>query len=197
MYLSAKQVKDLYQITSQTLYNWRKASKIKFEILPSGRYVYKLLKPTEQENRKHVIYSRVSNTKQKDDLVRQQQLLRQYLVSNGISVDREYSDIASGMNEKRIGFISLLEDCSKGNIDSVYITYKDRLVRFGFGTIENLLKIFGVKIVVVNATKEEDFQQELTQDLISIIHHFSMKMYSNRRKLLKEIQEKIKSDENY
>lgn len=197
MYLSAKQVKDLYQITSQTLYNWRKASKIKFEILPSGRYVYKLLEPTEQENRKHVIYSRVSNTKQKDDLVRQQQLLRQYLVSNGISVDREYSDIASGMNEKRIGFISLLEDCSKGNIDSVYITYKDRLVRFGFGTIENLLKIFGVKIVVVNATKEEDFQQELTQDLISIIHHFSMKMYSNRRKLLKEIQEKIKSDENY
>lgn len=197
MYLSAKQVKDLYQITSQTLYNWRKANKIKFEILPSGRHVYKSLEPVEQENRKHVIYARVSNTKQKDDLVRQQQLLRQYLVSNGISVDQEYSDIASGMNEKRIGFISLLEDCSKGNIDSVYITYKDRLVRFGFGTIENLLKIFGVKIVVVNATKEEDFQQELTQDLISIIHHFSMKMYSNRRKMLKEIQEKIKSDENY
>jgi putative resolvase len=197
MYLSAGQIRKLYQITSQTLYNWRKLGKIEFKILPSGKYVYILNDEIVSIIKKNVIYTRVSNTKQKDDLIRQQQLLRQFLVSNGISVDQEYSDIASGMNEKRIGFTSLLEDCSKGEIESIYITYKDRLVRFGFGTIETLLKIFGVKIVVVNATKEEDFQQELTQDLISIIHHFSMKMYSNRRKMLKEIQEKIKSDENY
>jgi len=195
MYLSAKQVKDLYQITSQTLYNWRKSDKIKFKILPSGRFVY-LSNENVTSIRKNVIYSRVSNTKQKDDLIRQQQILRQYMTSNGITVDKEYFDIASGMNETRKGFINLLEDCSSGIIDTIYITYKDRLVRFGFNTIETLLKLYDVKIIVINATKEEDFQQELTQDLVSIIHHFSMRMYSNRRKMLKELQEKIKIDEN-
>ena len=48
-----------------------------------------------------------------------------------------------------------------------------------------------MKIVVLNSTKEEDFQTELTQDLVSIIHHFSMKMYSNRRKLLKDLEVEI------
>lgn len=196
MYLSAKQVKDLYQITSQTLYNWRKTGKIRFKILPSGRFVYLSNEDVSPIQRKNVIYTRVSNTKQKDDLIRQQQILRQYMTANGIIVDKEYSDIASGMNESRKGFTNLLKDCSNGNINTVYITYKDRLVRFGFNTIENLLKLYNVNIVVINATKEEDFQQELTQDLISIIHHFSMKMYSNRRKILKELQEKIKTDEN-
>jgi len=38
---------------------------------------------------------------------------------------------------------------------------------------------------------EEDFQTELTEDLISIIHHFSMKMYSNRRKMLKLTQQNL------
>lgn len=191
MYLSAKQVKDLYQITSQTLYNWRKSNKIRFKVLPSGRFVYLSDEDEITISKKNVIYTRVSNTKQKDDLIRQQQILRQYMAANGVIVDEEYSDIASGMNESRKGFTSLLKDCSSGVVNSVYITYKDRLVRFGFNTIETLLKLYNVNIVVINATKEEDFQQELTQDLISIIHHFSMKMYSNRRKMLKELQEKI------
>lgn len=196
MYLSAKQVKNLYQITSQTLYNWRKAGKIEFKKLPSGRFVYSSNEIEHQPIKKNVIYTRVSNTKQKDDLIRQQQILRQYMTANGIIVDKEYADIASGMNETRTGFTSLLKDCSTGVVNTLYITYKDRLVRFGFNTIETLLKLYDVNIVVINATKEEDFQQELTQDLISIIHHFSMKMYSNRRKILKEMQEKIKSNED-
>lgn len=196
MYLSAKQIKNYYQITSQTLYNWRKSGKIQFKILPSGRFVYLLNKDEYINKKQNVIYSRVSNTKQKDDLIRQQQILRTYMTINGISVDNEYSDIASGMNENRKGFINLMKDCSSGTIDTIYITYKDRLTKFGFDTIEILLKLFNVKIVVINATKEEDFQQELTQDLISIIHHFSMKMYSNRRKILKELQEQLKINEN-
>jgi putative resolvase len=196
MYLSAKQVKEMYKITSQTLYNWRKAKRINFKILPSGKYVYETLEDIPNPTRNNVLYARVSNTKQKDDLIRQQQVLRQYMTTNGIIVDKEYSDIASGMNESRPGFISLLKDSATGSVGTVYITYKDRLVRFGFRTIVSLLELFGTKIVVINATKEEDFQQELTQDFISIIHHFSMKMYSNRRKILKELQEKIKQDEN-
>jgi predicted site-specific integrase-resolvase len=143
--------------------------------------------------RKNVLYARVSNTKQKDDLERQKQILRQFMASNGFVVDEEYSDIASGMNESRAGFTKLVKECLEGKIDTIFVTYKDRLTRFGFGYIESILSSLGTKIVIINATKEEDFQQELTQDLVSIIHHFSMKMYSNRRKILKEVEEKIKN----
>lgn len=196
MYLSAKQIKELYKITSQTLYNWRRLDKIKFKKLPSGKIVYESFENNEIQAKKCVFYARVSNTKQKEDLFRQQQLLRQFMTSNGVVVDEEFSDIASGMNENRAGLNALLKLVSIGEVETVFITYKDRLVRFGFNTIKELLKLFGTNIIIINATKEEDFQQELTQDLVSIIHYFSTKMYSNRRKILRELKEQIEKNEN-
>lgn len=196
MYLSAKQVKDRYQITNQTLYNWRRLNKIVYHKLPSGKIMYESLEVQPQQCKKNVLYARVSNTKQKNDLEHQKQLLRQYMVSNGIMVDDEYCDIASGMNENRKEFNQLMTSCIKGEIQKIFIISKDRLTRFSFGYIEHMLKQFGVEIVVVNATKEEDFQTELTQDLVSVIHHFSMKLYSNRRKTLKDLASEIQKDIN-
>ena len=193
--LSAKQVKELYHITGQTLYNWRENNHIEYKKLPSGRYMYSELVPTNKESkRQNVIYSRVSNTKQKDDLVKQQRILREYMTSNGFIVDKIYSDIASGMNSDRNDFNNMISDCFDGKIDKIFITYKDRFIRFGFDYFVNILKKLDVEIVVINATTEEDFQPELTNDLISIIHHFSMKLYSNRRKELKELETKLKND---
>lgn len=194
-YLSAKQVKETYHITSQTLHNWRLGGKIRFEKLPSGKLVYYPF-DTNTSLDKCVIYARVSNTKQKDDLVRQISILRQFMGANGVIVDAEYSDVASGMNETRPGFTKLIEACATGTIKQIYITYKDRLTRFGFDYIKKMCALWGVEIIVINATTEQDFQQELTQDLVSIIHHFSMRMYSNRRKLLKEMSEEISKDIN-
>ena len=196
MYLSAKQIKEKYQITSQTLYNWRRNGKIVFERLPSGRIVYQDLEQVNNPKKKNVFYARVSNTKQKDDLERQKQMLRSFMAATGLVIGAEYSDVASGMNENRKSFTKLIEACIAGEIDKVFITYKDRITRFGFGYIESFLKHFGVEIVVINSTKEEEFQIELAQDLVSIIHHFSMKMYSNRRKKLKEVETEIQEDLN-
>lgn len=187
--MSAKEVKNKYQITTQTLYNWRKNGKINYIKLPSGSFMYYDLDiNTSQPNQtKNVIYARVSNTKQKHDLDSQISTISQYMACNGYIIDDIYQDIASGMNENRDGLNKLLNDVIDGNIDNVFITYKDRLTRFGFGYIENMLNKYNTNIVTLNATREEDFQQELTEDLISVIHHFSMKMYSNRRKQLKEL----------
>ena len=79
-------------------------------------------------------------------------------------------------------------------VNKVYISYKDRLTRFGYGYFEHLFKLFNTEIVVVNLTSEEDFQQELTQDFISILHHFSMKLYSNKRKELKELKKSLENE---
>jgi putative resolvase len=194
MFLSAKQVKERYHITSQTLYNWRRLNKINYTKLPSGSYVYTLIEDIGKPSRFNVLYARVSNTKQKDDLIRQCNTIKSFMVANGKVIDLEYTDIASGMNESRKSFNTLIEDVIAGKIDTVYITYNDRLTRFGFGYIKSLFEKFDTKIVSLNSTKEEDFQTELTQDLISIIHHFSMKMYSARRKMLNRIRDELKNE---
>jgi putative resolvase len=195
MYLSAKEVKNLYKITSQTLYNWRKGGKISFIRTPSGKILYSPVDGNGDKNRLNVIYARVSNTKQKDDLDKQIQILRSFVTARGITVDEVISDVASGMNENRVGFNRLIDLVLSEKIERIFISYKDRLTRFGFGYIETLCKKMDVEIVIVNSTTEEDFQTELTQDLISIIHHFSMKVYSNRRKELKNLEKSLKSEE--
>ena len=126
---------------------------------------------------------------------KQEQLLREYCVKNGTKPDLVLSDIGSGMKEDRKNFQRLITLVKEGNVDTVYISYKDRLTRFGFGYFDYIFNLFGTKIEVVNLTKEEDFQQELTQDFISIIHYFSMKLYSNRRKQLKQLKNELEQEQ--
>lgn len=194
-YITAKQVKEQLGITSQTLYNWRRLGKIDYKELNSRNFLYDYdsLGLTEPKVRLNVIYARVSNTKQKNDLIKQEQILRQFMAAKGVMVDKCYTDIASGMNENRKGLNSLIEMVKNNEIDTIYISYKDRLTRFGYGYFEKWFEFHGTEIVYINLTKEDDFQQELTEDLISIIHHFSMKMYSNRRKVLKLTEQNLLS----
>ena len=191
-YKSAKEIMKLLGISAQKLAYWRKTNKIIYQKLADKVYLYELPEFEKKINtRKYILYARVSNTKQNDDLKRQVQLLRTFTASKGIIPDEVIEDIGSGMNEERFGFDKLLKSIMNNEVDSIFITYKDRLTRFGFGYLERLFANFDTKIVVINATSEEEFQIELTQDLISIIHHFSMKLYSNRRKSLKSITKEL------
>lgn len=199
-YKSAKEAKEALNITAQTLKVWKDKGKIKFIKLSNRKYLYDLnsiLKHASLDKRKNVIYARVSNSKQVNDLRTQTQIITQFMVNNGVKPDEIYEDIASGMNENRINFNKLIKEILSNEIDTVYISYKDRLTRFGFGYLEYIFSQYGTKIEIVNLTKEEDFQTELTEDLVSIIHHFSMKMYSNRRKILKEISKKFQENNEY
>jgi predicted site-specific integrase-resolvase len=197
MYLKANEVMKKYNITKQTLYNWRLKNKISFIKMPSGSYLYEPLEKIEKKNKKSVIYARVSNSKQKQDLDNQISLLKQYAISNGNIIDKVYSDIGSGMNENRIEFCKLIDEILLGNIDKIFITFKDRLTRFGFGYLEYISEKNDCKIIIVDKTNEsKELQQELTEDLISIIHHFSMKIYSNRRKKFKKIKEIIEEKDD-
>ena len=100
------------------------------------------------------------------------------------------------MNENRKDLNELIKLVIDNKVNKVFISYKDRLTRFGYNYFEYIFKMFGTEIEVVNLTKEEDFQTELTQDLISIIHHFSMKMYSNRIKELNALKKVLQHQEN-
>lgn len=195
-WVNAKYIKKELGITGQTLYNWRKEHKIVFKQLNQRNFLYdidSILNQGVKYTKEFVSYCRVSNTKQKDDLIRQEQIIMDYAAKNGIIINSFYKEIASGMNEERKVFNKLIDDVISGKVVKIFITYKDRLTRFGFSYFEKLFQRFGCEIIVLNATNETTFEQELTQDLISIIHHFSMKMYSNRRNKLKELVKELEN----
>lgn len=192
MWLKSSQVKKILGLSNQALYQRRLRNTIKWKKV-DGVYFY-WLNDYKEEERYVALYCRVSNTKQKEDLKRQEKLLKEYAISNGHVCKYVFSDIASGMNENRKGFNELLNLIFENKISKVIISYKDRLTRFGFGYFEEIFSKFGTEIEVVNLTQEEDFQEELTNDLISIIHHFSMKIYSKRRSQLKQLEEDLKND---
>ena len=98
------------------------------------------------------------------------------------------------MNEDRKHFSKLLESIFKREIKTVYITFKDRLSRFGFNYFKQIFSYFGTNIVILddNEQTNKTYQQELMEDLLAIIHTYSMKLYTNRKKKLKEIESIIK-----
>ena len=197
-WLTSKQFREKYGISVATLWSRDNIDKtVKTKVLYGTKYYLdeEASSCKEEEERINVIYCRVSNTKQKQDLEKQKQLLREYCVKNGTKPDLVLSDIGSGMKEDRKNFQLLITLVKEGNVDTVYISYKDRLTRFGFDYFDYIFNLFGTKIEVVNLTKEEDFQQELTQDFISIIHYFSMKLYSNRRKQLKQLKNELEQEQ--
>ena len=191
-WLSSKEFRNKYRISSATLWRRVHVGTVKTKELYGTTYY--LDEDPSREASMNVIYCRVSNTKQQADLKRQETILREYCVSNGIIPDKVISDIASGMNENRKGLHELIGLVKDGKVKTVYVSYKDRLTRFGFDYFAYLFNLFGTEIKVVNLTSEEDFQQELTQDFISILHHFSMKLYSNRRKELKKLKSEMESE---
>lgn len=203
---TSKQVKELLKISDTTLMRYRNENLIKYKKISDRKILYEkdsidsLLNGENIEtnlekikNKKlNVIYCRVSTTKQKDDLIKQEQLLKDYCNSNGIIIDKVFMEIASGMNEDRNELNKLLKLIVDGEINKIFITYKDRLTRFGFGYIENICKLFNAEIIILNNTiNQESFENELSNDLISIIHHFSMKLYGKRRSELNKIKKQL------
>lgn len=203
-YVTSKEIKQQLQISGVTLMQWKNSGKIQYKKLSDKKILYDLdsLNTTTENsnnlNTKNVIYARVSSSGQKDDLNNQIEIIKNYMLNNGIKVDDIYYDIASGMNENRKSFNELLEQIFKREIKNIYITFKDRLSRFGFNYFKSIFNYFGTNIIILDNQEETNktYQQELSEDLIAIIHSYSMKLYVNRKKKLKEI-EKILNDENF
>lgn len=189
MWITSKEFRKKYNITSQHLYSLQKSGKVNVKKLFDKTL---LIEDKNEEKEKFVaIYARVSTQKQKQDLENQIKFLREYSISNGLNPKYQFDDIASGMNENRKGLNNLINEIIDGNVSKVIISHKDRLTRFGFGYLENLFNRFGTSIEIVNLEDTKSFQEELTEDLIAIIHHFSMKFYGKRKNDCKKFEEEL------
>jgi predicted site-specific integrase-resolvase len=197
--MKSKEVLALLRITRPTLCKYVKEGTINATLLPNGQYdydaesVYAFL--NKDIERKTVLYCRVSTNKQKQDLINQEEILKQYCFSNGIRVNQIYSDIASGINfENRTNFFNMLDEIIAGRVKRVVITYKDRLSRVGFSLFTYLFKKYNCEILVVSeigSTKLDS--EEIFEEIVSLLHCYSMKLCSKRR--ISKIKEALSEDE--
>ena len=197
--MRAKDVLSFLRITRPTLTKYVKNGIIKATRLPNGQYdydedsVYAFF--NKDVKRKTCIYARVSTSKQKKDLENQIELLKQFCFSNGYTISNVYADIASGISfEKRKEFFLMLDDILANKVERVVVTYKDRLSRVGFDLFLHLFKKFNCEIVVISEAGSVKLDsQEIFEEIISLLHCYSMKLYSKQKE--KKIREVLKEDD--
>ena len=184
--MKPKEFADKLGVTTTTLRNWDKSGKLVPKRTVTNQRFYtdndlkKVLGDTTGSSRKNIIYARVSTSNQRDDLKDQVLFLREFTNAHGVIIDEVVSDIGSGLNYKRKKWNKLLDAVMDNMIDTIYISYKDRFIRFGFDWFEHLCNKFGTKIVVVN-NETTSPEKEVVDDLISIIHVFSCRVYGLRK----------------
>ena len=82
----------------------------------------------------------------------------------------------------------LLKEVMDNQVDTIFITYKDRFIRFGYDWFERLCKMHNTEIVVLNNI-ETSPTQEMINDMISTVHVFSYRLYG-----LRKYKSKLKND---
>ena len=174
-------------VSVKTLQRWDREGILIAKRNPNNRRYYtedqylEYIGSSNKKNRKIIAYTRVSSNNQKNDLQNQITFIRNYVNAKGEILDDVIQDIGSGLNYNRKHWNDLLlNQIPKGEIGKIYITYKDRFVRFGFNWFEQFCNHYNCEIVVIN-NPETSPQQELIEDLISIINVFSCRIYGLRK----------------
>ena len=201
-YYSINEFSKILGVSAQTLRNWDNNGKLHPHHTSSNGYRYysheqlnQVMNIKPNLNRKIIGYCRVSSHKQKDDLERQIENMRMYLISQGKPFEI-ISDIGSGINYKKKGLKQLLKLITQNKVDKIVVLYKDRLLRFGFELVEYIASLYNCEIEIVDTTKKSE-QQELVEDLVQIITVFSCKLQGKRaNKTRKMVKELIEDDKN-
>ena len=197
-YYSINEFSKILGVSAQTLRNWDKKGKLHPHHTSSNGYRYysheqlnQVMNIKPNLDRIVIGYCRVSSNKQKDDLERQIENMKLYLIAQGKPF-KIISDIGSGINYKKKGLQELIKLISQNKVEKVVVLYKDRLLRFGFELVEYIASLHNCDIEIIDNTEKTE-QQELVEDLVQIITVFSCKLQGKRankaKKLVKELVE--------
>jgi len=185
--LKPNEVSEILNVTVRTLQKWDREGKLKAQRTPTtNRRYYTQEQINEYLGKKNrisdkiVIYARVSSNSQKPDLESQIEFLKQYANAKGYIVDEIITDIGSGLNYNRKKWNELLAGIEEKRISRVIVSHKDRFIRFGYEWFEKYVQSQGCEIEVVN-NETTSPQEEMIQDLVSIIHCFSCRIYGLRK----------------
>jgi excisionase family DNA binding protein len=199
-FVGGKEASKILGVHQRTLYQWDEKGEIE-TIRTSGnkrlynvkKYLATKVKSTnicnnlddlDNKNEKlNICYVRVSTQNQKDDLERQKLLMKTKYPNYTI-----IEDIGSGLNLNKRGINKIIHLGIKGKINELVVAYKDRLTRFGFELIEEIItKYSNGKITILNKSEEISQEEELVKDIMAIMNVYVAKMNGLRRYKNKEI----------
>jgi len=128
------------------------------------------------------VYCRVSShdQKEKGDLERQKARLLEYTSLKNYKVKHIYEEVGSGMNDNRSKLKQILKLVNAHAIKRVVIEHKDRLTRFNFSIYKEYFNSHDVEIEYINETLTKTFEDELVEDMLSLMSSFSAKIYGKR-----------------
>lgn len=199
--LSPKEAGKLLGVSTRTIQRWDKQGLIKTVRTPKGRRripvseVRRILRQMTND-RRAVIYARVSSQKQDKDgnLERQVERLLKWVKENNYEVVRVFKDTASGINDKRKNFWKMMEFIKENHIPFLIVEFHDRLTRFGLEYVKALLKEYGAELITVESKMSKDKMHELVEDLITIITSFTTRIYGVRSQKFKKIKEILEDE---
>jgi predicted site-specific integrase-resolvase len=181
-------------VSYKTAFRWWRAGKLDAYQLDTGTVIVR--EPAQpQEAMGVALYARVSSADQKEDLERQMQRLKDYAAVHGYQVTSVVSELASGLNDRRPKLVKLLTDASIGVI---VVEHRDRLTRFGFNYIEQLLTMQGRRLEVMYP---RDTDNDLVDDFIAVITSMASRIYGRRtskrraEKIKQCVEQTMKEDE--
>ncbi|HXA13272.1 MAG TPA: IS607 family transposase [Mycobacterium sp.] len=136
-------------------------------------------------------YARVSSRRQQadGDLDRQVGRLREHDTELVV-----FSDVASGLSERRAGLRKALGECMKPGVDRLVVQHPDRLARFGVGLIEHLLAGYGVSVLYTAQSPNESAESELACDMLAIVTSFAGRLYGQRSAKTKRLRAAVSAE---
>jgi putative resolvase len=188
-------------VHQETLRRWEMAGKIQVERTPRGHRRYDLLKlrgfiaDVLPSTRSTLCYARVSSHDQKEDLLRQTAVLESFCAARGWTYE-VLQDLGSGLNYHKKGLKKLIKAICSGTVGRLILTHKDRLMRFGAELIFSICESFGTEVVIINASEDSSFEDDLVQDILEIITVFSARLYGSRSRKNKKLLEALKDAAN-
>lgn len=114
---------------------------------------------------------------------------------------RIFTDAASGLNENRRGLRQLLDFVKESTSPvAVFVTNKDRLTRFGFAHMVELIEAYGGTVTVLDSDDTKEPMDVLLQDFMSLLASFSGKFYrirgwAQQRQLLEKASAELNTRE--
>ena len=200
-FVGGKKASEIVGVHQRTLYLWEEKGVIETIRTPGGKRLYNIekylnekicddnnkikntilcdnLEDLDKKNEKlNICYVRVSSNNQKDDLERQKNMMIKLYPKHLI-----IEDIGSGLNLNKRGIKKIINLAIEGKINELIVAYKDRLTRFGFELIEELIeKYSNGKIIIINQKDAIEPEEELVKDVMSILNVYVAKMNGLRK----------------
>src|SRR5713226_2125661 len=174
-------------VSTKTIHRWDEAGKLRtVRTIGNQRRIpieeiWRLRSQGKRAER-CVLYARVSSVRQEQDghLARQTARLREAATSRGYEVVQMITEQASSLGERRKGMKKLLSLIGEQAVDVVLIEYPDRLVRFGFGYLEQAFSWKDVRLEVLDPPKHQEPTEELIEDLLNVVTMFAGRLYGQR-----------------